>query len=62
MPATKTAVSDTRQRGNPTPSKGRKQNRSLATQSRSRDLSAPPHSDSLKQPKIIYNNRYRTFF
>ena len=35
---------------NPTPTKGRKQNRSLATQSRSRDLSAPPHSDSLKQP------------
>ena len=37
-------------RRNPTPTKGRKPNRSLATQSRSRDLSAPPHSDSLKQP------------
>ena len=36
MPATRIAVPDTRQRGNPNPHKGRKQNRSLATQSRSR--------------------------
>ena len=31
MPATKTAVSDTRQRGNSNPSKGRKQNPTIAT-------------------------------
>ena len=61
MPATRIAVPDTRQRGT-LPLQGQK------AESTHRNKAAPatypraPHSNRLKQPKIIYNNRYRTFF
>ena len=62
MPATRIAVPDTRQRGTPNLHQGQK------AESTHRNKAAPatypraPHSNRLKQPKIIYNNRYRTFF